>query len=135
VMDVTGSGPKYRPSRQVSLGSAPWAALIGYVGGTLTMVPIVMRMREPWISMAGVTKCSWPSLATGVFGVIYVALAILLIPKLGAATVVALIVAGQLLASLTFDHFGMFGVPQRPADVYRLVGAAMPLGGVVLIRS
>jgi transporter family-2 protein len=104
-------------SLRISLGSAPWPALISYVGGTLTMILIIVLMREPCISTAGVTKSSWPSLAAGVFGVIYIVLAIVLIPKLGAATVVALIVAGQLLASLTFDHFGMFGVPQQPADL------------------
>ena len=119
---------------RVSLGSAPWAAFISYVGGTLTMLLILLLMREPWVSMAGVAKSSWLSWAAGVFGVIYIVLAILLIPKLGAATVVALIVAGQLLASLVFDHFGLFGLPRQPADAYRILGAAMLLGGVVLIR-
>lgn len=120
---------------RVSLGSAPWAALISYVGGTLTMILIVLLMREPWVSTAGIAKSSWPSLAAGVFGVIYIVLAIVLIPRLGAATVVALVVAGQLLASVVFDHFGLFGLPQQPADINRLLGAAMLLGGVLLIRG
>lgn len=61
-------------------------------------------------------------------------IAVLLIPRLGAATVLALLVAGQLLASIALDHFGLFGLPQRPVDLSRLAGAVLLLGGVVLIR-
>jgi transporter family-2 protein len=118
-----------------ALGSAGWAVLISYVGGTLTMAMVLLVTREPMISAAGIAKSSWLSWAGGVFGVIYIVLAILLIPRLGAATVVAALVAGQLLASILFDHFGLFGLPHQPADIYRIAGALMLLGGVVLIRA
>lgn len=120
---------------RTAIGSASWAVLISYIGGTLTMAAIVAAMREPWISAAGIAKSSLPSWAAGAFGVLYIMLAIALIPKLGAATVIALLVAGQLIASLVFDHFGLFGLPRQPADIYRVLGAVMLLGGVVLIRS
>lgn len=120
---------------RLALGSAPWAVLISYIGGTLTMGLVLLAMREPMITAAGVARSSWLTWAGGAFGVIYIILAILLIPRLGAATVLALLVAGQLLASITFDHFGLFGLPRQPVDFYRIAGALMLLGGVVLIRS
>jgi hypothetical protein len=40
----------------------------------------------------------------------------------GTTTVLALIVTGQMLGSLVFDHFGPFGVPQHPASLTRLAG-------------
>jgi transporter family-2 protein len=58
-----------------------------------------------------------------------------MVPRLGAARVLALIVVGQMLGSLTFDHFGLLGVPQHPASSARLAGAAFLLVGVILIRS
>jgi len=70
----------------------------------------------------------------GIFGAIYIAVSILLIPRLGAAMVIALIVAGQMLGSLVFDHFGLLGVPMHPASLPRLLGAALLVGGVVLLR-
>jgi transporter family-2 protein len=118
-----------------AIGSASWAVLISYIGGTFTMIAIVAIVREPWVAGAGVAKSSLASWGAGAFGVLYVMLAIALIPKLGAATVVALLVAGQLIASLAFDHFGLLGVPRQPADLQRVLGALMLLGGVVLIRS
>jgi transporter family-2 protein len=48
--------------------------------------------------------------------------------------VVALIVVGQMLTSLAFDHFGLLGVPVRPASAVRIAGAACLLVGAVLIR-
>ena len=57
------------------------------------------------------------------------------LPRLGVATVLALIVAGQMLGSLAFDHFGLLGLPQHPASLARLAGVAFLLFGVVLVRS
>jgi transporter family-2 protein len=68
------------------------------------------------------------------FGAIFIATAILMIPRLGAATVLAFIVVGQMLGSLTFDHFGLFGIPQHPADATRFIGTAFLILGVVLVR-
>jgi len=49
--------------------------------------------------------------------------------------VLALIVVGQMLCSLVFDHFGLLGVPQQPASLTRLGGAALLILGVALIRA
>jgi transporter family-2 protein len=59
----------------------------------------------------------------------------LLIPRLGAAIVIGLIVAGQMIGSLVFDHFGLLGVPVHSMSVSRLLGAMLLILGVVLIRA
>lgn len=41
----------------------------------------------------------------GLFGAIFIGVAILMVPRLGAATVFALIVMGQMIGSVAFDHF------------------------------
>jgi transporter family-2 protein len=56
------------------------------------------------------------------------------VPQLGAATFIALLIAGQMIASVTFDHFGWLGLAQRPIDLPRLAGVALLIGGVILIR-
>jgi transporter family-2 protein len=70
----------------------------------------------------------------GIFGAIYIGISILLIPRLGAVTVIALLVAGQMIGSLAFDHFGLFGLPVHHVTVPRAVGAALLLTGAVLVR-
>ena len=117
-----------------TLGSAPWAVLVSYIGGTLTMLLVVLASRDKPALPAAISGADWASWIAGAFGVVYIMTAVVLIPRLGAATVLALLVAGQLLASLTFDHFGLFGLARQPADLVRILGAAMLLGGVMLIR-
>jgi transporter family-2 protein len=118
---------------RMGLGSTAWAVFVSYVGGTLAMALVVLAMREPLV-LSGAGRVPWFAWAGGVFGVVYIVIAILLLPRLGAATVLALIVAGQMLAGIVFDHFGLFGLPQHSIDIWRVLGAMMLVGGVLLIR-
>jgi transporter family-2 protein len=70
----------------------------------------------------------------GFFGAAYLAVSIILLPRLGAATLVALVLAVQLLCSVVCDHFGWLGVPVHPFDLRRLAGAILLLADVLLIR-
>ena len=38
------------------------------------------------------------------------------------------------MASVAFDHFGLFGLTQRSADAGRLLGAVLLVIGVALMR-
>jgi len=39
-----------------------------------------------------------------------------------------------MLGSIVFDHFGILGMPVHEISAMRLLGAALLVGGVVLIR-
>jgi transporter family-2 protein len=119
---------------RLELASAWWAGFISYLGGTLAMLAMVALMREPLLSGAAFARSSWFSWTGGVFGAIYIAVSILMLPRLGVATVVALIVFGQMTGSLIFDHFGLLGVPQHSAGPARITGAALLVLGTLLIR-
>ena len=98
------------------------------------MLLFAIVLREPWASKQMLQRSHLISWSGGLFGAIYIAISILLIPRLGAAIVIGLIVAGQMLGSLAFDHFGLFGIPVHPASLPRLAGAALLITGVILIR-
>jgi transporter family-2 protein len=70
----------------------------------------------------------------GLLGVLYVCAAILLLPRLGAGTMLALFVAGQMSMALLLDHFGLLGVPVHTTSPGRLVGAVLVVAGVFLLR-
>jgi transporter family-2 protein len=113
------------------IGSAWWAGFVSYAGGTLAMLVMVALLREP---LPTVGRFHWFSWTGGIFGAIYIAISILLLPRLGAATVIALLVAGQMLGSLAFDHFGLLGVPVHHLSAASVVGAGFLVAGVALIR-
>ncbi len=67
-------------------------------------------------------------------GGFYVVAAAVTAPHLGAATLIALVMAGQSLASLLVDHFGWVGFDQHQLSAGRLGGMALVAAGVVLVR-
>jgi len=116
------------------LGSAWWAGFFSYLGGTVVMLVMVVLMREPLLSSSLVSRSTWWSWSGGLFGAVYIAISILLLPRMGAFAVVALIVIGQLVTSLVFDHFAVLNVPYHPISMTRLVGGVFLIAGAVLIR-
>jgi bacterial/archaeal transporter family-2 protein len=119
---------------RAAIGSAAWSGFASYLVGTICMVLLAVALRDPVPSAAMAARAPWWAWSGGLFGAVFIALAILLIPQLGAATFVALLVTGQMLAALTLDHFGLLGVPVQPATLVRMAGAGCLILGVVLIR-
>jgi bacterial/archaeal transporter family-2 protein len=117
-----------------ALNSAAWSGFVSYLVGTICMVLLAFALRDPVPSVNVAARMPWWAWSGGLFGAIFIALAILLIPQLGAATFIALLVAGQMFCSLAIDHFGLLGIPVHPASLIRLAGAAFLITGVVLIR-
>ena len=70
---------------------------------------------------------------SGLLGAVYVTVATLAGPRIGAAALLALSVFGQLIASLLVDQFGWLGFPVQPISPTKIAGAALLLGGVGLI--
>src|SRR5690348_4150208 len=119
---------------RTEIGSAWWAGFVSYLGGTVVMLAMAMLLQDPLPTRELLGRSHWMSWTGGFFGAIYIAVSILLVPRLGTATVIALLVAGQMIGSIAFDHFGLFGVPVHQVSIPRALGALMLLGGAILIR-
>lgn len=118
---------------KADLGSPWWAGLVSFATGTLVMFIVAVLSGSPWSSGAGVQKLPLVSWAGGVFGAIFIGTTIVLTPRLGVAAVLALIVVGQMLGGLVFDHVGLLGIPQHPATAVRILGAIVLIVGAVMI--
>jgi bacterial/archaeal transporter family-2 protein len=116
------------------VGSPLRASLVSYAGGTICCLVMLALTRQSFNVVDPAMRTSWWLWTGGAFGLVYVFIAIWLIPRLGAAPVLALMVTGQMLATLAFDHFGLFGIEQRGIDWAKVLGAAFLVAGVVLIR-
>jgi transporter family-2 protein len=117
-----------------ALSSTAWSGFVSYFVGTICMALFALALRDPLPSASVAARVSWWAWSGGLFGAIFIAIAILLIPQIGAATFFALLVTGQMLCSLALDHFGLLGMHVHPASLVRLAGAAFLITGVVLIR-
>jgi transporter family-2 protein len=119
---------------RTALGSATWSGFMSYFIGVICMVALALLLQDPIPSLTTASRIPWFAWSGGLFGAIFIGLGIFLVPQLGAATFFALLIAGQMLGSIAFDHFGVLGVPVHPVSAIRVAGAALLVGGVVLIR-
>ncbi|WP_193099916.1 DMT family transporter [Burkholderia sp. Z1] len=120
---------------RAQLGSPWWAGSVSYLVGLIVMLTVAMLAPPSRVSVAFPAPGSWFSWTGGFFGAVFVGVAVLMVPRLGAATTLALIVVGQMVGALAFDHFGLFGVQQHSASPIRIAGAACLIVGVVLVRA
>jgi len=119
---------------RTALGSAAWSGFTSYLVGTVCMVLLALALHDPVPSATVAARVPWWAWSGGLFGAIFIALVIVLVPKLGAATFIALLVAGQMLASVMLDHFGWLGLTQRPVDLPRVIGVVLLVCGVLIRR-
>jgi bacterial/archaeal transporter family-2 protein len=115
-------------------GSAVIAAAVSFAVGTVALGAYTLAARLPLPSFAQAGQEPWWAWSGGVLGAFYVSAIIFVAPRLGAASTLALVVAGQMAASLVLDHFGWLGFRVQPANIPRLLGALLLVGGVVLMR-
>jgi len=111
-----------------------YAALISFLVGSLTLFVVSLTLRINWVSHSRLMSAPWWVWIGGVFGANYVLVALILAPRLGAATLIGLSVTGQMISSVVLDHFGLVGYPIHPVSAGRLLGAALLLMGTVLIH-
>lgn len=119
------------------LGHPLWATLASLLVSVLVLLPVIISLRLPLPSLGFISKAPLWMWAGGAFGVCFIALALMLLPKLGASGFIALALAGQVVASLVLDHFGLFGLfglVERHVTLPRLLGAVLLIAGVALIQ-
>ena len=116
------------------LGQPIVAALVSFIVGTIGLALLVTAVRAPMPLGDAWARSVWWNWIGGLLGAVYIVAAIVLAPRLGAATLVAALVAGQMVASLLIDHFGWVGFAVHPVNPLRILGAALVVGGVMLVQ-
>ena len=114
------------------MGSPIRAALVSFAVGTLALLVVALAAAREWSHGAG--EAPWWVWIGGALGAFYVLGSIVAAPRLGAVTLVAVILAGQTLASLLVDHFGWVGFAEREITAGRIAGVALVAAGVALVR-
>ncbi len=106
------------------------SVFIVHAGGAVAaLIPLLLLGAS---NLGGWHTLPWYVLLSGVLGMVVVASMAYMIPHIGAAPAVVLIVAGQLFMGSLLDHFGLFGLALKPLDVQRMVGLCTVAVGVWL---
>ena len=115
------------------IGSPLQAVFVSFMVGTVLIALTLVAKREApplgkWLQMP------WWMWLGGVCGLFIVSTNIIVAPRLGAALLISLAIAGQLTTALALDHYGAFGFPVHHISLPRIAGAVLLIAGVVLIR-
>jgi len=119
----------------VAVESPLISAFLSFLIGTIALLSYILVTGIPISNAAGIRNAPPIAWTGGLIGAFYVAMSIVLLPKLGVALTISLIIAGQMIMSLVIDHFGLFGVPVRELSLPRMAGILLIVAGVVMIRK
>ena len=116
-----------------AVGSTLLAAGISFLVGTVVLFAGVLVTRGVPPAFVSAAAAPWWVWAGGLLGAFFVFASVVLTPRLGAASTIAFIIAGQMVASIILDQFGLLSVPVQPASFVRLGGAALVISGAYLV--
>lgn len=110
-------------------------ALISTTVSTLSLLLVsTLAYGRPYPGRTVLAEAPWWIWIGGLIGAVYVAASAVLVTRLGSAVLFTLVILGQLIAAVVMDHFGMIGLDKNPVNAPRLIGIALVLTGVVLVR-
>jgi bacterial/archaeal transporter family-2 protein len=110
------------------------AAIISFLVGLVALLIAAIAVRVPLPSGTVLASAPWPLWIGGVFGATFIAASVVLVPRVGPGLFFALVIAGQLVASLVIEHYGWLGIDRQPVTISRIAGVLLLVLGVVLIR-
>ncbi len=119
---------------RLAVHSPVLGALISFLVGALALGLLAAAGAFGRGRLTELGPLPWWAWIGGLFGAFYVTLAIVGVPKVGTAVVVACAVFGQLAAALALDSFGWLGVPKNAINPWRITGVVLLFAGVLLMQ-
>lgn len=117
------------------LGHPLSAALWSFCVGTAFLAVFVLLFARGSTNLGAIPSMPlYMLLGGGLLGVIYVVVNLMLAPKIGVAAVMALGIAGQLIAALFLDRYGLFDLAQRELSAGRVSGVLLVFVGALMVR-
>lgn len=109
------------------------AALISFAVGTIALAGILAA--GGWVRVTPELKSlPWYAWLGGLYGAFFVAVAAFGAPRIGVGALLTAAVAGQLVAALLLDHFGLLGLEKHPVNIARIAGLALVFVGAAIVR-
>jgi transporter family-2 protein len=109
------------------------SSCISFIVGALSLLVVALVAGQGSILRIGDAP---PNLwIGGLLGAFFVTTALFVVPKIGAAVMIASVITGQMTAALIIDQIGLLGIPKNPIDLYRIGGLACLAVGIKLLSK
>jgi transporter family-2 protein len=114
-------------------GSPIIAAFISFVVGTIALGAFVARA-PGGLFAPELRSVPWYAWIGGLYGAFFVAIAAFGAPRIGVGPLLTAAIAGQLLAAIILDHYGLLGLARQPVSIEKIGGVLLVLLGAWLVR-
>lgn len=108
-------------------------AFISFFTGALVLGVIILIHPAPVGDLRRLTTLSPQYFLGGALGALFVGSSIFLFPRIGATTMMAAFVTGQLISSVIMDHNGWLGLPVYQVNWVRIIGIILLFSGLFLV--
>lgn len=106
------------------------STFIVHLGGAV--VALILLFFTGGGRMSEWRQVPWYVLGAGALGLVVISAMSYMIPRVGIATALIFLLAGQLLIGTALDHFGLLGAAHKPIEFTRVFGFAIVLLGAWL---
>ncbi len=122
---VAAMGLKATATRHFGLPMRPVVLGVVAAAAVLTLIVLIAVARD----------FPLPLLSPGLLGLVVLFAGTFAAPVLGVGLTAAALTAGQIGIGLVWDQLGVLGLPEIPLSPLRVVGMALIIVGVVLVRG
>lgn len=118
-----------------SLGSPFIATLLVFQLGSLLLLLILAVKGPAFPPLAQVLNIKWTVWLGGCIVILNLVTFTVVPGKIGIANMVVLFMAGQLLASVVTEHYGLLGFTMHKINWQRLLGVLCLLAGIIMVKK
>ena len=107
----------------------------GLLSGTVLGVYLLFVRQGLPKGWPAAAQLPWWMWLGGITGAAYLVAVVIATPKLGAGTLMALVIAAQVIVAVALDHYALFGLDRHPVSGGRVAGVALFCIGAFLIQK
>lgn len=118
------------------LGNGLISTFVVFIVASISALTLLLLQRPEIPISSQIHQIPWYAWTVGgILGTAYIFILIYSTPKLGMANVVGLVVLGQMVMAMVMDHFGWMGLNIHAFNWKRLLGAALMIVGLLVIKK
>jgi transporter family-2 protein len=133
---LTALQPLINARLNQQLSEPIWASFVSFVVGTIILLAIGLYLNGGKFMSINTEGLKWWMFTGGALGAFFVTVAIYVVPHMGVAVMISVMVAGQLIGAAILSHYGILADQPHPITMQKFIGMALlAIGAMVTLKA
>lgn len=129
---MTAYQPLINAKLNQHLDSPIWASFVSFAVGTVFLLIIGFAMNGGKFMVLETQGLKWWMWTGGLLGAFFVTVALYVVPYMGVAAMISVMIAGQLVMAALLDHFGILSETANPITWQKMAGLTLLCVGAII---